>query len=152
MALDPDSVRVDLLKIKRKLFLSYPEGSRERQDFLIASKLSELNYLSKLVPHDVVDLVFEEYHKILKEEITAVAVYLILGTSVSMAMAIFRLAYPQISWLHLWGLGFVFGFLAILSHVWRMIDQWRKIQPFKKDYKELQKRIDKLADEIKDIG
>ena len=48
MALDPDLVRIDLLRVKRKLFLQYQEGSKERQDFVVASKLSELGYLSKL--------------------------------------------------------------------------------------------------------
>ena len=148
--LDGDLVRVDLLRIKRLLFTSYPEGSKAQRDFLTASKISELGYLSRLVPPDIADLVFEEYRKVIKCELIEFAACLGVGFCLSLVLFSFHQAHPNIVWLKWFSFPFGFGAYFAGKHAWHMIIEWRKIQPFKKEHKELKKRMDKLSKEIKD--
>jgi hypothetical protein len=151
MSLDSDLVRVDLLKVKRKLYLSYPVGSKERSDFLAASKLSELNYLSKLVPPDLADLVFTEYKKLIRSEVLDILMSLGMGICASLALFSLHTQYSSTTFLHFWHLPFWFGLGISAKHVWNMVFQWRKMKPFHKEYQELQRRISKLNNELKDI-
>jgi len=150
MALDPDLVRIDLLRCKRLLFLSFPEGSKEREDFIVASKLSELGYLSRLVPEETAAMVYAEYNKRIKDELIYIISCLGIGLCLSLALFGFHQLRPNILWLK--GFSFPFGFGAYFAgtHVFHMIDQWRKMKPFRKEHKELQIRIEKLKNEIKD--
>ena|ERR1035441_6349393 len=149
MALDPDSVRVDLLRIKRKLFLSFPEGSKERQDFLIASKLSELGYLTKLADPETVDMAFAEYERLMKNKALTMLMGIGFGISLSVMMCGFHKLHPtSIVYSFFWLPG-IAGLIASLAILWKMIDQWRKFQPFKKEYKILRQKIEKLIAELK---
>jgi len=149
MPIDPQSVRVDLLKIKRKLYISYPEGSKERQDFIYASKLSELSYLQKLMDPEVVEVVFEEYEHRVKTELLNILISLALGGSFSSLMFGFHLLHPTNIWLSLYLIPGLVGVAICINHIKHLIDNWRGFQPFRKEYKTLSARIDKLLNELK---
>jgi hypothetical protein len=151
MSLDSDLVRVDLLKAKRLIYLSYPEGSQERKDFLYASKLSELNYLTKLVPPDVADFVFGEYAKLRKFELISIGFSIILGVGISIAMFGMHRSFPHAFLWKFWYGGLSGGLLDASRHIWHMVRDWRKVQPFKVEYETLSKKIEKLTKELKGL-
>jgi len=148
--MDPDLIRCDLLKIKRMLYLSYKDGSPEQLEFLKASKLSELGYLSRLVPEETITLVYEEYNYRIKEELIYIGFCLVMGFGTSLSLFGFHQAHPNIVWLSFYKWPFGFGFYFSLKHIYHMIQEWRKIQPFRKEHSELLKRMAKLKNEIKD--
>jgi hypothetical protein len=151
MALDGDLVRIDLLKAKRLIYLSYPEGSRERQDFLYASKLSELNYLTKIVPPEIVNFVFDEYTRLRKNELRNIGLSIGMGLSTALFMFLMHKIYP-LTWLwKFWYCGIVGGILETVRHMIHMILDWRKVQPFREEYAELSKKILKLTKELKGL-
>lgn len=152
MPFDPDLVRVDLLRIKRKLYISYPEGSKERQDFLIASKLAELTYLQKLVEPDTIVMVFEEYAKQLKNEVINFILCLGLGLSFTFLMLGFHQLHPTSFFLMFWRMPAFTGIGFALSHVVHAIDNWKAFQPFKKEYATLRDKIEKLTQDLKGFG
>lgn len=149
MNLDPDLIRVDLLKVKRKLFLSFPPGSQEQKDFLVAGKLSELGYLSKLVPEDMAEMVLQEYNQVVKTEVINIVLVLASGALLSTSLFIFHQAYPKNVWLYLFSLPFWVALGDAIRHVGHLITQYRAIKPFKEEYKLLQQRIKKLTDDLK---
>jgi hypothetical protein len=149
--LDSDLVRVDLLKVKRLIYLSYPEGSRERADFLYAAKLSELNYLSKIVPPEIVNMVFDEYAKLRKGELLSIGLSIGIGLSVAMFMFGMHKTFP-LTWVwKFWYAGIAGGLLETVRHIGHMILDWRKVQPFREEYAELSKKIRKLTNELKGL-
>jgi hypothetical protein len=147
--LDGDLVRVDLLKVKRLIYLSYGENSKERQDFLYASKLSELNYLSKLVPPEIVDMVFDEYARLRKDELKNIGLTLGIGLLVLMLMFNMHKLYPLVWVWKFWYAGIAGALLETVRHIGHMILDWRKVQLFREEYAELGKKIKKLTDELK---
>lgn len=151
MTFDPDNVRVDLLRIKRKLYISYPEGSKERSDFLIASKVSELGYLTKLVDPETVRIVFEEYKYRLRSEIYSFLSCIIIGFCLSMTLLGFHQSHPTNLWLALYKLPFLFGVGYSGTHIAHFIRDWKDFQPFRHEYENLKKKIAKLMDEIKGL-
>jgi hypothetical protein len=152
MAIDPDHIRVDLLKVKRKIYISYPEGSDERKQFMLAAKMSELSYLQHLVTPDMVDMVFEEYLKVLKAELINFLIAFCLGCSLSITLFAFHRLYPDNMWLDFWYSPIVIGFGMAGQHVYHAVLNWRRLQPFKKEYNTLQSRIKKLLGEIKGLA
>lgn len=151
MPTDPDQVRVDLLRVKRKLYISYPEGSKERTDFMLAAKMSELSYLQHLVTPDMVDIVFEEYLKVLKGELLSIFISLCVGGSFSVMCLGFHQLHQDSFLLSLWPIPLVVGLTNAGRHVSHMVTNWRKLQPFKKDYAMLQGRISNVLSEIRKL-
>ncbi len=141
MPIDPDQIRVDLLLIKRKIYTSYPEGSKERQDFLIASKRAELKYLQALVTPEMIELIYEEYvHKFKLETLNFFACGT-LGLSFSiMFLALHRL-HPATLFLNLWFFPVVVGLLFAGWHVYHIYQNWQRFQPFRADYLILKSKI-----------
>ena len=152
MALNPDQVRVDLLRIKRKLYISYPEGSKERQDFLLASKVSELSYLQKLIAPDIVDLVFEEYSKQQRAEAINFATSLASGICLSVMLLGFHQLHPQNMWLSTYPIPGLIGVGYAITHVFHAIKHWKSLQPFKEEYERIENKIERIIKEIKDIS
>ena len=151
MSIDPEQVRVDLLRIKRKLYISYPEGSPERKEFMLAAKMSELSYLQNLVTPDMVDIVFEEYIKVLKSEVTQIALGLGFGLCFSVMFYGFHTINPASFWFKLWWLPFILGLSTSSTHFYHVILNWRRLQPFKQEYSLIQNKIEKLLKEIKGL-
>jgi len=146
--LDADLVRVDLVKIKRKLFLSYPKGSVEREHFLLSSKLSELSYLTKLIPKEEAEIVFAEYKKALKIELFCIISINLLGLVIGAMLGVFSLVYhkgPFILWVFS---PILVGLACSVPGMIRMRNLWRDIQPFKKEYNSIQEKIRKITDEF----
>jgi len=56
---EQDNVRVDLLKFRRKAFLSYPEGSKERRTFLKTVLSNELRLAQEDVPDEFVNFIVD---------------------------------------------------------------------------------------------
>jgi|SRR5665213_348128 hypothetical protein len=152
MTFDPDNVRVDLLKVKRKIYISYPEGSKEREDFLFASKLSELGYLTKLVDPVLVSDVYADYNDRLTSEVFTIVSCLGVGLGISIAMLGFHQSHPHSEWLSLYILPFLFGVGFAGTHVSHLVKNWKDFQPFRKECETLRKRIEKLTKEIKGLA
>jgi hypothetical protein len=149
MALDPDSVRVDLLKVKRKIYTSFPEDSQAQKDFLLASKHAEIRYLSGLVASDMVDLVFGEYKNSLKFELLDIGVCLGIGLCFSVMLFAFHQAHPKNILLGFFmGWPLMVGFYFSSYHIWHIVDQWKKMKPFKKNVQEIKNKIEKLNGEL----
>lgn len=143
--LDPDRIRVDLLRVKRKLYSQYPEGSKERQEFLISSKLSELGHLSKLLPEDAVEVVFTEYKNFMKKEVISIFLNLFSGIFLSWL-------FYETTILHtVWYTAMVASIFPIGYHIKHMYDFYKKAEPFKNEYEVLQAKIDKIKAELKDL-
>lgn len=149
MPFDPDLVRVDLLRIKRKLYISYPEGSKERQDFLLASKIAELGYLQKLLDPATVQMVFDEYHRQLKNEVINCGLCLIIGLCFTFMLLGYHQLHPAVRWLAFWRLPGFIGVGFALSHVNHAIDNWRQFKPFKAEYNVLRNKIEKIVNELR---
>jgi hypothetical protein len=149
--LDPDLIRVDLLRIKRKLYVSYPEGSKERKEFMIAAKMSELTYLQHLVPQETVNLVFEEYFRSLEGEILRFALELLLGSCLSVMFLALHQLHPANAWFKFWAIPGISGLFSGCTHIYHMIVGWKSIQPFKAEYKILQGKIEKIIKELKEL-
>jgi hypothetical protein len=151
--LDSDLVRIDLLRLKRKLYNSYPEGSVERQTFLMASKLSEIGYLSNVVPPDVVNFVFDEYKFKIKQEIIDILVNFGMGVSLGLLLAGVHGIYPKNSFM--WFFWFLPSLLFLangIRHTYRLIACWWSMRGFRKEYKVINDQIKKLSNEVKRIG
>lgn len=152
MPLDPDLIRIDLLRCKRKIYISYPEGSKERQDFLFASKLAELGYLTKLVDPILVSDVYDDYNDRLNSEIFTILGCLGIGLGISIAMFGFHQSHLHNEWLSLYVVPFLFGVGFAGTHVSHLLKNWKDFQPFRKECDVLRKRIEKLTQEIKGLA
>lgn len=152
MPLNPDQVRVDLLRIKRKLYISYPEGSKERREFLLASKLSELNYLQKLIAPDIIDMVFDEYKKQQKAEALNITMCLLGGSCLSVMLFGYHQLHPNNVWLTMYPFPMLLGAFTGITHVIHAIKHWKSLQPFKKEYEKLSKKVEKILKEIQDLS
>ncbi|MGH7974876.1 MAG: hypothetical protein ACREBR_05075 [bacterium] len=152
MPIDPDNVRVDLLRIKRKLYISYPEGSKERRDFLLASKISELTYLQKLVPAEQAAMVFEEYDNKVRYEISNMALCIGVGTTLSMGIFWLHQSNPTSLLFSAYYTPFIMGSIMLLVHLYHMVDNWKSFQPFKREYKLISDKMMKIIDEVKRLS
>lgn len=152
MAVDPDQVRVDLLRVKRKIYISYPEGSQERKEFMIAAKMSELSYLQNLAAPDMMEILREEYDKALKAELYNIGMALGFGASLGVMLFGFHQLYPNNVLLGFWYLPIAVGFALATTHVYHIVDNWRRLQPFKQNYQYFQDKIAKLLKEIKGLA
>jgi hypothetical protein len=152
MPLDHNNIRVDILRIKRKLYISYPEGSMERKEFLLASKLSELKYLQTLVAPDLIDTVFDEYKSQQRAETANICVCVIGGICLSVMMLGFHQLHPANIWLKSFYVPAIAGIGYGLTHVYHFIQYHKSMIPFKLEYEKIGKKIEKLLKEIKDIS
>ncbi len=152
MPLNPDQVRVDILRIKRKLYISYPEGSKERQEFLLASKLSELSYLQKLIAPDIVDMVFDEYKKQQRAEAINFSMGLLGGLCLSVMLLGFHQLHPANVWLKQFYVPGIIGLVYSFTHVSHAIEHWKSLQPLKAEYEKISKKVERLLKEISEIS
>lgn len=150
MPLDSDLIRVDLLLVKRKIYLSL-STYKERQDFLMSSKLSEIGYLSSLVSPDVVSLVFDEHNKIMREEFLDIFVCALLEISFFVLFYIMHMVSSKHFWSYILLIPFFIIFVESFRHILHIKEECEKIKPFKQGFNLLQERIDKLSNEIKDM-
>jgi hypothetical protein len=152
MPFNPDQVRVDILRIKRKLYISYPEGSKERKEFLLASKLSELKYLQTLVAPDLIDTVFDEYHGQQRAEAVNICVCVIGGLCFSVMMLGFHQLHPATVWLKSFYVPAIVGIGYGLTHVYHFMQHHKSMIPFRLEYEKIGKKIEKLLKEISEIS
>lgn len=150
--LDGDKVRVDLLRVKRKLYISHPEGSKERADFLVASQRAELAYLKELYTPEMITLVYDEYTKQQKSEIINFVLCLTIGLCLSLMLLGFHQSHPTNWLLSLYKMPFLFGFVWALTHLYHSIEHYRTLKPFKDECLSIQNKIDKITDGLKGFG
>lgn len=151
MRLDPDLVRVDLLKVKRKLYLSLADNPVEQKNFLLSTKKSELSYFKQQMPPELTEHVFQEHEKMLKKE------YYHIGFNIMLAfvgLALSILLYKGFN--HLWILymglmPFMYGLCSAYFHMQHVSDAITKIQPFIKEYNTVTGHIKRLTNELKQI-
>jgi len=151
MPLNPDQVRVDLLRIKRKLFISYPEGSKERREFLLATKLIELNHLQKMIAPDLVDMILDEYKKQQKAEAINITMSFLTGACLSVMLFGYHQLYPQNVWLSLYPVPLLSGFFYGMTHVVHAIEHYNALKPFKLEYEKISAKLQKILKEIQDL-
>jgi hypothetical protein len=152
MPLNPDQVRVDILRIKRKLYISYPEGSKERQEFLLSSKLSELKHLQTLIAPDVMDVVFDEYHRQQRGELMNIGICLFGGLTLSIMLLGFHQLHPNNLWLKQFYIPMIAGLGYATTHIFHSMKHFQLMQPVKNEYKKIQSKIDKLLKEISELS
>lgn len=153
MPLNPDQIRVDLLRIKRKLYISYPEGSKERREFLLATKMAELNHLQKMIAPDLVDMVFTEYDRQQKAEVTKMSLWIIGGACFSAMLFAYHRLYPQSIWLEaLYPMPTLIGLITGSTHLFHAAKHWQSFQPFKLEYEKIVKKVAKILKEINDLA
>lgn len=148
MPIDPDQVRVDLLKVKRKIFISFPEGSKERNEFMLASKLYELKHLAI---SDTFGMVLEEYVKGAKSELLTIMMNLCIGVCISAFFFGLHEAHQNNSWYKFWYIPVVVGIIHASRHVYHLVINWQKLKPFKKDHLVLQEKMKNLLAEIRKL-
>jgi hypothetical protein len=152
MSVDPDLVRVDLLLVKRKLYNSYSPGSLERKNFLMASKLGEIGYLSKIIPPDVVNVVFDEYHYKLKNGVIDMSLSFSIGIVLGIVLDGYHIFFSKSVLLRFWYIPSIILFVVGARHFWNLVSYWWGMRDFKKEYKVIKDQIRKLSDEVKRIG
>jgi hypothetical protein len=152
MPLNPDQVRVDLLRIKRKLYLSYPEGSKERQDFLLGTKLAELTYLQGMIVPSAVDPILGEYARKQAVEYMDALFYLFAGVFSSAILLACRHFDPRNVWYRFWYLPIILWTAHANRPISRLIVNWRRLQPFKRECAKISKKVQKLMKEIHDLS
>ena len=152
MPINPDQIRVDILRIKRKLYISYPEGSKERQEFLLASKLSELSYLQKLITPELIDTVFHEYKDQQRAEAINIFTCILAGLCLSTMVLGFHELHPANVWLKPFYIPAIAGVGYALIHVKHAIGHWNSMKPFKVEYEKISGKVEKLLKEIGDLG
>jgi len=151
MSLDPDYVRVDLLKVKRKLFISYPEGSKERQVFITAAKVSELAYLQQLLPLETTEFIFEEYATHKHNQLKGIVICLGIGTFLSGTLFALHHMYPTSLWFNTFYVPLIFGLILSVVHAYYLVEAYRRFVPFKKEYDLIQEKRKKIVDELKGL-
>lgn len=152
MGTDPDRIRVDLIRAKRQVYISYPEGSPERKEFMLASKMNELRYLQKLAPHDMMDLMLEEYMAVVKLEALQIFTSLALGASLGLTLLGYHTLHPSSFLLSLWPIPIGLGIGFASQHIYHLVQNWRRLKPFKDDFLHIQSKITKLLNEIKNLA
>lgn len=151
MSIDPDRIRVDLLRAKRKVFLEYPEGSLERKNFLLVAKMSEVDYLTKTIPVELVTSVVGDFERAVKDEAKIGVMALFTGVFLSAFLYIFHVIYPENFLLSLWRVGWFVGIAEMLRHGWHVVGMRKKVTPLLKEYDALKEKIKKLNNEIKGL-
>lgn len=103
--IDPESVRVDLLKFRQKAFLSYPEGSLERKKFLKTILQNELMLSKQDMPESMVNFLMEGKRVVFWSTIEKASLW--FGAACLSAMAfVFTTNYAPFSFLFLFLSGF----------------------------------------------
>lgn len=87
---DKENVRVDLLKFRRKAFMSYPEGSNERRNFLKTILQNELRLTEKEVPLELINYIIEGDNVAIHDTIKDVALCSIAAITCGVAAFMFR--------------------------------------------------------------
>jgi hypothetical protein len=150
MSVDSDLVRVDLLKVKNLIYESYPAGSVERKNFLLSSKMTELNYLSNAFPAEAFDLLYKEYNKVLIREYVSTFLWiLIAGCYIMLIHSLENLTLIHSKLFYVPGI--IFCLIQIGFHVVDLIKNNKQFTPIKEQYEEVKNTIEKLMQEMKQI-
>ena len=149
--IDPDSVRVDLLRVKRKIYEMYPEGSEERKSFVILSKLSEMGYLMNLVPPKEIARITDQYKAELRSELKSVFYKFMWGGGISIWFFIAHLDFPNSLLFCFWWVGLVVAFIDSLRNGFSALKIAKKMNPFFNEYKVVQNRIQEITKDLKDF-
>jgi hypothetical protein len=145
---DRDLIRVDLLKFRRKAYLSYPPDSVERKNFLRRVLQNELLFTKMDVPHDLINFIIEGDKTVFNNSIKNF--FIRLGWSIlsfSAFALIYRILHTNLAFI-MFGVGvgyFIVG-LQYLNDYWI----YRKsVKTIKKYSNDMQQYINRISNDIK---
>jgi len=144
---DKDNIRVDLLKFRRKAYLTYPVGSEERKIFLKAVLKHELMLTERDVPQDLINLIIEGGQVVFWDSMKHFLLW--LGAS-TVCGGIFAWLYTLRIFM---GFGFLFfGVGCLTIAVQYLYEYWRyckSLKTVKKYSNDMQQYINKISNDIK---
>lgn len=144
---DKDLIRVDLLKFRRKAFLSYPEGSPERKTFLRVILQNELQVTEHEMPQDFMNLVLEGSGVVLKKLLKDVSFLLGIGLITG---ATFIETWPKVH-----SLALIFLITSVgcfVETTMKIIEyfKYRKSMEVVKEYSnDIKKQVNRISNDIK---
>lgn len=150
--MEPDQIRVDLLKVRRKMYLSYPENSQERKNFLLLSKLSELGYLSGIAPEKLANSMFEKYDIAMNRMGVQITLSLFFGIIFSWLFVITSFMFPNVLFLKFaWIIPAYLGLTFSLDPIYKVCRFYKAMKPFRDAYLKLKKRVNLLHEETQKL-
>lgn len=141
-----DRIRVDLLKFRRKAFLSYPEGSLERKTFLKTILQNELRITANEMPQDVLNLAVEGDKFFLRGALTKCAPW--IGFAICMDIAFgFALRYSMFSFVFL-----IIGAIALVAGLEYIVEYFnyrKSVKTIEKYSNDIRKNMDRISGDIR---
>jgi hypothetical protein len=142
---DPEQIRVDLLKFRRKAYLSYPEGSWQRKTFLKTILQNELRLTKQEMPHDLINFLVEGDKVVLWDMVKQ-----FLSWAAFSALCVIAFAF-----LHSYWSSFIFLFVGAGSlgvGLFYIYEYWRyrnSVSKVKKYFNDMQQYMNKISNDIK---
>ena len=141
-----DRIRVDLLKFRRKAFLSYPEGSPERKTFLKTILQNELRLTTQEMPQDVLNLVVEGDKFFFKQAVKKALPW--FGFSICMTAAfafIFHRSVLSYIFLIMGGISMAGG----LEHIIEYFNYRESVKIIEEYSNDVRKHMDRISSDIR---
>ena len=144
---EKENIRVDLLKFRRKAYLSYPEGSNERKTFLKVILENELRHTENDVPPEFMDLILAGSAEVLKS--TLKEVFILFGICV-LCSFLFVEMWPKIHYLDI--IFLVGGAGCLISSGLKIKDYFRyrkNMGIIEKHANDVKKQMNRISNDIK---
>jgi hypothetical protein len=147
--IDPENIRVDLLKFRRKAFLSYPYNSPERKNFLKVILQNELMLAGNEVPQDMIHLAISGKNTVFKESIKRFLGW--FGASALCCLAFALTVHHSLLALAFLSWGGIFMYLG-LQRLAAYISYHKNLKIVEKYSNEMKNYMNKLYNDIKRLG
>jgi len=144
--IDKDLIRVDLLKFRQKVYLSYPKGSPQRKQFLKTILQTELQLSKKEIPSDLLDFVAGGKKTVLWNSLKYLAVWFSCFLISCISFFLFYQYSPLASLFLFTGGFFLFLCSEPIKEYWKYHKRVKEIQKYSNDMKLY---MAKLTNEIK---
>jgi len=145
---DRDNIRVDLLKFRRKAYLSYSENSPERKKFLKTILENELRFKEKDIPKDLVNFLIEGDRVVLQDTIKEI-VLCVIGIALSWTVAVLgRPLFHGIISSIFAGAG-IGCLLAAIRHGYDYFKYRKSLNVIKQYSNDMRQQMNRISNEIK---
>jgi hypothetical protein len=141
-----DNVRIDILKVRQKIFSQYPPGSEEHKAFLKSVKSAELGHLSSTLPPELVNFVMEAAKLIMKHEVKEILKFAIPTAFCGLVNYFFATTIVEHVLMLVCTLYFAFHCVRHLSH---LALQLKDLRDLKDNYSKLRNHMQKLSQDLK---